>query len=139
MFSVYKKIVSPESSPILSPVQSPTLHPTQIAPVIEGDISFDLGPAMTGPGTEFLNTACKCCASHRSAIVRTATNDADPAVAAAATASSSDALLTQYINLNYPHSMQSTHSTHYQYRAYRPREINAFDDVLPLLPPPPRE
>lgn len=114
MFSVYKKIVTPVSSPILTP----------IAPFIDSDVSLDLGPSITGSRANFVNTACKCCASHRDAIVRTVSDDT---AAAAITTSSAnnhanDSMLDEYINLNY-----STHSTHYQYRTYTPRGIHAFD------------
>ena len=116
MFSVYKKIVSPESSPILTP----------ITPFIDSDVSLDLGPSITGARADFINTACKCCASHRDAIVRTVSDDVAAAAAAASSAKNhaNDSMLDQYINLNYSHS---THSTHYQYRKYTPRGIHAFD------------
>jgi hypothetical protein len=125
MFSVYKKIVSPDSSPISSPMQSPILNPTPNTPVIVPEMDLDLGPTITGSGADFLSTACNCCSGHRNSITRTITvqlSSSDIASASAATAqndATSDLLLDQYINYS--------HSTHYEYRTYTPRGIQAFD------------
>jgi len=135
MFSVYKKIVSPESSPISSPMQSPILNPTPNAPDIVPQMDLDLGPTITGSGAEILSAACNCCSSRRESITRTITVQLRPPTsntsdtsdtaadsAAGATNGANDAdnaRLDQYINYS--------HSTHYQYRTYTPRGIQAFD------------
>lgn len=132
MFSVYKKIVSPDSSPISSPMQSPILNPTPNAPVIVPEMDLDLGPTITVSGAEFLSAACNCCSSRRESITRTitvqlrsSTSDTTADSAAGATNGANDAdnaRLDQYINYS--------HSTHYQYRTYTPRGIQAFDEQM---------
>ena len=133
MFSVYKKIVSPDSSPISSPMQSPILNPTPNASVIVPEMDLDMGPTITGSGAEFLSSACNCCSSRRDSITRTITvqlraptsDTSDTAADSAAGATNGanndadNARLDQYINYS--------HSTHYQYRTYTPRGIQAFD------------
>ena len=126
MFSVYKKIVTPDSSPVLSPMQSPILTSNPMVPIIDGDIVLDLGSnAITDSRADFLSTACNCCNSHRNSIARTITVQlsSDTATTTATTTTTetkdADALLDQYINYS--------HSTHYEYRTYTPRGIQAFD------------
>jgi hypothetical protein len=136
MFSVYKKIASPESSPVLSPIQSPIITSNPMVPIIDGDIVLDLSndggsSTITESGTDFLSTACNCCSSHRNLIARTITVQltSDTATTTTTTTTTTinetkgaDALLDQYINYS--------HSTHYEYRTYTPRGIQAFDDVV---------
>ena len=127
MFSVYKKIATPDSSPVLSPMQSPIITSNPMVPIIDGDIVLDLGSStITESGTDFLSTACNCCSSHRNLIARTITvqlTSADTATTTTTTkineTKDADALLDQYINYSY--------STHYEYRTYTPRGIQAFD------------
>ena len=129
MFSVYKKIATPDSSPVLSPMQSPILTSNPMVPIIDGDIVLDLGSsAITDSRADFLSTACNCCNSHRNSIARTITVQlsSDTATTTATTTTTTttetkdaDALLDQYINYS--------HSTHYEYRTYTPRGIQAFD------------
>jgi hypothetical protein len=130
MFSVYKKIVSPDSSPISSPMQSPILNPTPNASVIVPEMDLDMGPTITGSGAEFLSSACNCCSSRRDSITRTITvqlraptsDTAADSAAGATNGANNDAdnaRLDQYINYS--------HSTHYQYSTYTPRGIQAFD------------
>jgi len=122
MFSIYAKVITPESSPVLGPMQSPTTTTTTTQPIEPLDSvspqqqqQQQLLDNMGGIGL-----LCACCSRARGGN--------------SSSSSSSSAYIPSYDHDNdieptldvLENCKHETHFTHYNYRAITPRQMPPF-------------
>jgi len=106
MFTIYKKVTSPETSPLLGPAKSPDIKPTD-----------PTDPDAIPPLESF--SLCDCCSQRSKDINANATANASANASANATANASANAIMKSTESEY----EFNHATHYKCNKTTPRLV----------------